>query len=631
MGKRKDLSILQTINDVSLHDLARLRFSNGMTINERYEVMEMLGVGGMGVVYKVKDCKLGDDIKAMKVMLDKLTLEKKARERFRNEVLISQKLNHPNILRVYDYGEVDALMFLTMEYVAGPNMREWLEERQEKGAIPLREMVELVVEILDGLEAAHRSTVHRDIKPENVLLPKGEEVRVKICDFGLAQLQSRGVKLSSSQVLGTYDYMAPEQRIAAGCADRRADLYSLGVLCYECLTGRFPIGRFKLPTQMREDLPEAIDQFIEKALEPEAKDRFQEAREMKEALLGIVGKVGVSGEKKGKVEKGQALEKMKQKLGKGKGLRVAMVVVVLLVVGGMVVGGLVNSDAWDRAAIARERQQREAELSHEREKREAERQAKEQAQWAPAGFTYVRTATYSCGGRSYTVKEYRHEKTGMEFVLIPGGSFQMGSTDGKSDEKPVHEVEISSFLLGKTEVTQGVWQRIMRTTPWKLQIYVQEGENNPKVYVSWYDAQKFCQETGLCLPTEAQWEYACRGGTTSKYYWGDKINGNYCWYNKNAVDIGEKYAHRVGGKKANAYGLYDMSGNVWEWCADWYDSEYYSKSPRQNPVNTTPGSIRVFRGGSWFNDAHYCRSAYRVSFCVSNGFNFGFRAASPVP
>ena len=257
----------------------------------------------------------------------------------------------------------------------------------------------------------------------------------------------------------------------------------------------------------------------------------------------------------------------------------------------------------------REAERREAER-REAERREAERREREARKWRQAGFTYLRTGTYSCGGQRHTVKEYRHDKTGLEFVLIPGGSFAMGSNDYNS-EKPVHEVRLSSFLLSKTEVTQAVWQRIMKTTPWQGKSYVQEGANNPAVYVSWEDAVAFCKQTGLCLPTEAQWEYACRAGTTTKYYWGDSMDGAYCWYAGNAWNKDEQYAHQVGQKQANAFGLYDMSGNVWEWCQDWYDDSYYSKGENDNPRGPSTGSSRVLRGGSFVSVAGYCRSADR--------------------
>ena len=121
-------------------------------------------------------------------------------------------------------------------------------------------------------------------------------------------------------------------------------------------------------------------------------------------------------------------------------------------------------------------------------------------------------------------------------------------------------------------------------------------------------------------------------GTTTKYYWGDSMDGAYCWYEDNADCKGEKYAHQVGQKKANAYGLYDMSGNVWEWCADWYDSGYYGKSIGKNPINTEKSSPRVARGGGWYGSAGSCRAAFRsYSSADYRGNDLGFRVASPAP
>ncbi|MEK7450052.1 MAG: formylglycine-generating enzyme family protein [Planctomycetota bacterium] len=156
----------------------------------------------------------------------------------------------------------------------------------------------------------------------------------------------------------------------------------------------------------------------------------------------------------------------------------------------------------------------------------------------------------------------------------------MGSNDGENDEKPIHEVALNSFLISKYEVTQGQWQKIMNNNPSNF-----KGDNNPVEQVSWDDCQEFCKrsetesasggKTGLRLPTEAEWEYAARAGTTTKYYWGDSINDDYLWDNSN---LG---THPVGQKKPNGFGLYDMLGNVWEWCQDWYGAIYYQTSSKK--------------------------------------------------
>jgi formylglycine-generating enzyme required for sulfatase activity len=154
------------------------------------------------------------------------------------------------------------------------------------------------------------------------------------------------------------------------------------------------------------------------------------------------------------------------------------------------------------------------------------------------------------------------------------------------------------------------------------------GENLPVINVKWKEALAYCQwltnrtRKNYRLPTEAEWEYACRGGTTTEYYWGNEMDGDYCWYCDNS---GGK-VHLVGQKKPNDFGLYDMSGNVWECCSDYYDDKYYRSSPSSNPAGPKSGSNRIFRGGGWGTSASGCRSAYRGSGRPNYPFDFvGFR------
>jgi len=199
----------------------------------------------------------------------------------------------------------------------------------------------------------------------------------------------------------------------------------------------------------------------------------------------------------------------------------------------------------------------------------------------------------------------------MEFVKISAGSFQMGSFNGESREKPVHRVTLTKpFWMAKTEVTQAQWKQIMGNNPSRF-----KGDQNPVEQVSWNDAMQFCkkltereQQAGrlpkgwiYTLPTEAQWEYACRAGTTGKYA------GNLdemAWYKSNSGKT-----HPVGSKKPNAWGLYDMHGNVWEWCLDRYGK--YPSGSVTDPSGASSGSARVDRGGGWGRNASYCRSAFR--------------------
>ena len=210
---------------------------------------------------------------------------------------------------------------------------------------------------------------------------------------------------------------------------------------------------------------------------------------------------------------------------------------------------------------------------------------------------------------------------GMKLKLIPAGEFLMGSPvseKGRVEGETQHRVRISQgFYLQTTEVTQGQWELVMGTKPWKGQPYVTEGPDYAANYVSWSEAMEFCQKLSAKegvtyrLPTEAEWEYACRAGTETAYSFGDDAASlsDYAWWGGN-VDDDANQAHRVGLKRPNPWGLYDMHGNVWEWCSDYYDLNYYQWSPATDPQGPSTG-IKVYRGGKWLTAASSCRSADR--------------------
>jgi formylglycine-generating enzyme required for sulfatase activity len=216
---------------------------------------------------------------------------------------------------------------------------------------------------------------------------------------------------------------------------------------------------------------------------------------------------------------------------------------------------------------------------------------------------------------------------GIELVLIPAGEFTMGEAGGEPDEQPAHRVKISQpFYLGKYEVTQAQWKQIMGNNPSKF-----VGDDLPVDSVSWKDVQTFLQRLNDAddpffyrLPTEAEWEYACRAGGTGKYA------GNLdamAWYFDNAAGR----THPVGRKEPNAFGLHDMHGNVREWCQDWYDDLYYEKTPGEDPTGPTNGTWRAIRGGSYFANAAACRSAVRYKLDPELRLDsVGFRVAASV-
>ena len=205
-------------------------------------------------------------------------------------------------------------------------------------------------------------------------------------------------------------------------------------------------------------------------------------------------------------------------------------------------------------------------------------------------------------------------------VYVAGGTFQMGSNSGDSDEKPVHTVTVSSFYMDATEVTQAEYRKVMGKNPSRFS----GCDDCPVEQVRWHDANEYAKKVGKRLPTEAEWEYAARGGNKSKGYTYSGSSGIDAvgWYNNNS---GGK-THPVAQKQPNELGLYDMSGNVYEWCSDWYGEESYSSSPQNNPQGPNSGSRRVLRGGGWSSIGNICRVAYRGRFNPDYRSNvLGFR------
>lgn len=243
-------------------------------------------------------------------------------------------------------------------------------------------------------------------------------------------------------------------------------------------------------------------------------------------------------------------------------------------------------------------------------------------------FTYLHKETFSCGGQRHTVEIYRHEKTGLEFVLVPGGSFEMGSNSGEDgrygDEAPVHRVTVRPFLLCRTQCTQEAWDRVggFDDREWR-------GIDLPIESVNWENVTDWCRKAELRLPSEAEWEYACRAGTTTRFCFGDSISDlrNYAWYKENS----DGRTHPVDKKKPNAFGLYDMHGNVWELCEDvWHDN--YNSAPMDGSAWTSgSSSFRTKRGGCWSSDHRFCRSAIRDRCNPDNRwYNLGFRPACSI-
>ena len=250
---------------------------------------------------------------------------------------------------------------------------------------------------------------------------------------------------------------------------------------------------------------------------------------------------------------------------------------------------------------------------------------------------------------------------GMKFARIPRGTYSMGSPEteeGRRADEPVHEVRITKpFHIAAFEVTQKQYERIMGANPSfftrngvaKLKLKTKDTHQYPIEDVTWHQAVEFCKKLSETadekarkftyrLPTEAEWEYACRGGTRTALHYGDAVSSYEANFNGVAPLGNARRGYflaapwTVGGYKANAFGLFDMHGNVMEWCADWYDPDFYAAGPKEDPIGPTRGEERVCRGGGWPNTARTCRSAARFHFPPhSSSYSIGFRVVLTMP
>lgn len=258
----------------------------------QYRIGEMLGRGGMGAIYRAEQTSLGREV-AIKVMSPKLSNHGDFAERFAREARALAKLAHPGIVSVHDFGRVDDLCYLVMEYIDGVNLRQAIQAE----TIEPEQALNIVGQVCDALQYAHgQGIVHRDIKPENILLDRNG--RVKLADFGLAKLvntlDSKLTLTAANQVMGTLHYMAPEQLERPLEVDHRADIFSLGVVIYELLTGHLPLGRFKLPSE-HGGSDAALDQVVLKTLERLPDDRYQNVSQVSEAIQNVSRGGGTAG------------------------------------------------------------------------------------------------------------------------------------------------------------------------------------------------------------------------------------------------------------------------------------------------------------------------------------------------
>jgi formylglycine-generating enzyme required for sulfatase activity/predicted Ser/Thr protein kinase len=604
-----------------------------------YIVEGLIGRGGMGSVYLASHVHLGTKA-ALKVLLEQYSDDPTIKNRFINEARLLHELRHPNVVEQREFFEENGRLVLVMEYVDGRGLDRMIGH--EVGPIPWEKALPLFIQILDGIGYAHsKGIIHRDIKPANILVSK--DGKVKITDLGIAKIAGQKGMTRTGTQMGTLYYESPEQIKGAKDVDQRSDIYSLGMTLYEMLAGRLPFddagdtSEFQImnsivnrethldPRKYYPHIPEWLVEVVQKATNLNPEKRFQSCEVFKR-VLEKHGNLSVS-------ESGYW------------SVRVASAAQAPLSVSKLISTGSSSSvSSEDRCPKCSSSIEKEMEFCMkcgtdlQKNCPACDKKIRWFAEFCPKCGTNIGEKLASIVAQSMPLAQSAAPLPGMNFVKIPGGSFMMGSPPEEKDhsdsESPVHRVSVKPFELLSTPVTQGIWQSVMGKNPSCFQ-----GENNPVETVSWEDCQKFIdnlnKKKGLShtyrLPSEAEWEYACRAGTTTRFYWGSidskSTIGQYCWYDGNSNNT----THPVGQKLPNAWGLYDMSGNVWEWCEDEYSKSYSGAPTDGSPWVSPSGSYRVFRGGGWCNGAGFCRSADRALFSPVNRDNdLGFRLARSV-
>lgn len=574
----------------------------GNLLGNRYRVLQLLGEGGFGRTYTAEDTGRFDDVCVIKQFFPQVqgtAALAKATELFKQEAKRLYELgeNHSQIPRLLAYFEQGASLYLVQEFIQGQTL---LKELQQQ-AFSEAQIRELLADLLPVLKFIHdRHVIHRDIKPENIMRRESDRHLILI-DFGGAKQVTQTSLARQATGIYTVGYAPSEQM--AGFATPLSDLYALGVTCARLLTQSLAVqdtsgnlydrlyDAFNAQWLWREILQEKgitisedLGQIIDKLVKHLPRERYQSATEVLEDLNSLKPKIATT-----------ILEIPQPQLPRVQTHNTSLQTFEF---------DVVTVDA------------RGIEITRKRH------------------------------SANFFVEDLGNGVI-LEMVSIPGGTFMMGSPNnqGKANERPQHQVTVPGFFMGKYEITQAQYQAIMGKNPSNFR-----GVNQPVENLSWNDAVRFCKKLSektrrrYRLPSEAEWEYACRAGTTTPFYFGETItsdlanyDGNYT-YASGSKGLYHKQTTSVGSFPPNAFGLYDMHGNIWEWCQDyWHDN--YQRTPIDGSAWLTTAlssgllsNSRMLRGGSWYDNPGNCRSANRHKNGARNCYNdVGFRVVCVFP
>ncbi len=606
----------------------------GQTIGN-YEIVSPFGEGGMGELFLGRHRTLAREVIIKTIRTEDFSPRQieHLRQRLEREAYIQSQLDHPNIVRVYDFIASEEATCMVMEYVPGRDLRRMIA--RETGAIMPARAIKLFKQILRSIDYAHhfiysdknghkhQGIIHRDLKPANILITPNDIA--KVTDFGIVKL--RGVKGGTQMGFnpGTPEYMSPEQARGREL-DHRSDLYSLGIVFYEMLTGNVPFsdtgegtsdyeirrGHIELAPpplrQFKNDIAPALEAIVLKSLEKDPDARYQTARDFYIVLEEF--------ERTGTADFSRVAAPARNTLNDdGRGTGVAIVDVTTLgfnehntsAVSGLTeVSQSVNGRPYSNGAFtALEREGLQDYRRSPLPKADADGEKKRLWLWTLAALSLAITvgigwAAYNrfAGGKGGQAALGFQVPLGMK--PITAGEFMMGRDDASDYEKPAHKVQVSAFLVDEKEVTNFQYKEFVdtgqRSAPphWINNAVPPGGDLLPVNNVTWNEADAYCQWRGKRLPTEAEWEYAARGKNSLIYPYGNKWEEEYSSASPSPERIGKLSIVGSYPRGASPFGILDMAGNVAEWTATLY-------IPYPNSLAKPDTGNYILRGGSYIN------------------------------
>jgi eukaryotic-like serine/threonine-protein kinase len=585
-----------------------------------YRILDLVGEGGMGRVFRALHTRLGREVALKVIRREKLANPLTVR-RFRQEIQAVAHLSHPNVVLAFDADEAGGDHYLAMEYVDGVDLTKLVRER---GPLPVSVACDYVRQAALGLQHAYeRGLVHRDVKPSNMIAAKNGQV--KVLDLGLAMLNEAPGGENATRVtqegfvIGTPDFLAPEQAQNPLHVDTRADIYALGATLYYLLTGKVPYEGANPTEKLMKHVsepppsllrrvptaPPQLDQLIKWMMAKDPKARPQTPLQAAGALAAFV-----PGAAAGAYQPPAPYPPAGVPLG------------ALDPSGSSQIFRLPQSEAPARV-------------------RERIRGGGTRTTWLVAAVALFALGVLGYCFYRFTImpdptpeREYSNP-IGMKFVLVQPGTFKLGSPESEVgrgvEEGPVGDVTLDrAYYVGATEVTSGQYQQIMGKSPAWTAGRVRGGTEWPVETVTWLEAQEFCRKLNerdrgrrrgwdYRLPTEAEWEFAARAGTETPFAHGTELlpeHGETVQLPKLELPEEEgkpkpiEMPSKVGQSKPNAFGLFDVHGNVSEWCLDYY-TRGYPEGARTNPTGPATGDLRAVRGGAFDEPVAKARSAAR--------------------